>query len=282
MKNLIFLLSLVIIGCSCNRNTKQPLQLEYLESSWISSDSTCWNIADGFIISDIFDESISKFLIFRYKMEKDTLFLTPVRRDYSLDGMLKFQIVRLAQNELDIKYINKGSRNIYFAFNGFSGKLKPDSTYSYRRYNAFKNNERIKSLKFSARHGMGYCPTLNLIVNKDSVLFFKGDQSVINEGFGQCKLTKREFAKVETMFNRVGLNDFRLYQACPGATVYSIYIETNSRKIIECSGVINSNTSDFKRFIVFLSHIERTLKIQKIDKFKDPVTYRKAKQLLDF
>lgn len=256
------------------------MQLEYLESSWISSDSTCWNIADGFVISDIFDESALKFLILRYKIAKDTLLLTPVRLDSCVDGMLKFQIVRLTQNELELKYISKASRNIHFAVNGlFNYKLKPDSTYSYRRYNAFKNKESIKSLKFTARNRG---PRLSLIVHADSVLFYRGDQSVINEGFGQCKLTKREFAKVETMFNRVGLNDFRLYQACPGATVYSISIETNSRKIIECSGVINSNTSDFKRFIVFLSHIERTLKIQKIDKFKDPVTYRKAKQLLDF
>lgn len=215
-------------------------------------------------------------------MEKDTLFLTPVRRDYSLDGMLKFQIVRLAQNELDIKYINKGSRNIYFAFNGFSGKLKPDSTYSYRRYNAFKNNERIKSLKFSARHGMGYCPTLNLIVNKDSVLFFKGEQFVLNEGFGQYKLTKSEFSKIEAMFNRVSINDFRLYQACPDATYYSIVIETYGNKTIECEGIIESNTSDFKRFLVFLAYLETTLPIQKIDLKKDAATYRKAKHLLDF
>lgn len=281
MKNLIFLLSLVIIGCSCNRNTKQPLQLEYLESSWISSDSTCWNIADGFIISDIFDDR--RFLVFNYEIVNDTLLLNPVGQGDNKEAAVRFQIVELTSCQLGIRYLGGGSREMHFACNNrYSGDLKPDSTYVFKKYNTFKNDERIKLLKFSTRNGMNCMPSLSLIVNVDSILTFRGEKNVLNEGIGQYKLTKSDFSKIDTMFNRVGLNDFRLYPSCPDANSFTVYIETYSGKTIKCDGILNSNTSDFKRFLVFLAYLETTIPIEKIDKFKDPVTYRKAKQMLDF
>lgn len=287
LKNLILLLSLVIIGCSCNhtQNTQSPSLYVGIEGNWIASDSICFNVANGFVYSSIYHTNLRRCLAFKYSFLHDTMVLKYLWPSGDNPKSIMFRIVKFTPTELGLKLIGSACFDYHYVLRR-GVNLEGDTTYFFKRYADRKNSKRIKNLKFVTRRGNGCMPSLNLMFNKDSVLFYRGDEAVLHKGLGKHKLSNAEFSKVNEMFNHLNTNTFNLPSWVSynrSVPYYYVQVETSDNENFECEGMLDISTPiDLRHFIVFLYNLEQTLDIKMIDRKKDSAAYLKAKQLLDF